>query len=230
MTTPPPKRRHWLQFRLRTLLLAVLVLSLPLSWFALETKRARRQAEIVTSIAAAGGKVNYENVAERAPGWLRNLLGEDFCTKVEMVYYARDIKHHETTSLKALRLQCTYLEGPKVTDAGLQYIAQLPTVESIVLYNTEVTDSGLEHLARLPNLRRLCLWDTERVTDAGLKHVRELAGLEYLNLRGTGITDAGLSHLTTLSNLEDLHAWETNVTPEGIRKLQEILPNCTIRH
>ena len=33
MTTTPPKRRRWLQFRLRALLIAVLVLSVPLQWF-----------------------------------------------------------------------------------------------------------------------------------------------------------------------------------------------------
>ncbi len=39
------KRRRWLQFRLRTLLIAILVLSLPLSWFAARMERALMGSE-----------------------------------------------------------------------------------------------------------------------------------------------------------------------------------------
>jgi hypothetical protein len=54
-----PKRRRWLQFRLRTLLIAVLVLSLPLSWFAVRRERARRQRATIESL---GGRVSYDSL------------------------------------------------------------------------------------------------------------------------------------------------------------------------
>ena len=55
MENERPKRRKWFQFRLRTLLIVVLVLSLPLSWFAWRMDRARRQWETLEEIERLGG-------------------------------------------------------------------------------------------------------------------------------------------------------------------------------
>jgi len=42
--------------------------------------------------------------------------------------------------------------------------------------------------------------------------------------------DAGLEHLEGLTNLKWLRLYKTQVTEEGVKKLQQSLPNCTIRH
>ena len=57
-----------------------------------------------------------------------------------------------------------------------------------------------------------------------------LTSLEYLLLRGTEVTDAGLEHLAGLANLVILDLADTQVTPEGVKKLQEALPECNIAH
>ena len=93
--TPKPKRR-WYQFRMRTLLVFVLLLSVPLSWFAWKLQKARRQREAVEAIVEAGGYVYYdfqidETGAEitgaqpTAPVWLRKSLGDDFFRAVTTV-------------------------------------------------------------------------------------------------------------------------------------------------
>lgn len=51
---------QWFQFRLRTLLIAILVLSLPLSWFAVRMERARRQREAIAAIRKAGALFAFE--------------------------------------------------------------------------------------------------------------------------------------------------------------------------
>jgi hypothetical protein len=57
MTTDSTKRRRWFQFRLRTLLIVVFMLSLPLSWFAVEMDRARRLRETREAVYSLGGRV-----------------------------------------------------------------------------------------------------------------------------------------------------------------------------
>ena len=68
------------------------------------------------------------------------------------------------------------------------------------------------------------------LTDDGLRHVKELAGLELLDLQNqTHVSDAGLEHLKGLVGLLSLDLSGTHVTDEGVKKLQEALPNCEIR-
>ncbi len=54
-----------------------------------------------------------------------------------------------------------------ITDAGLQSIEDLHTLEGVHLAGTAVGDAGLAHLERLTKLKSLTLGQT-RVTDAGL--------------------------------------------------------------
>lgn len=52
------QRLRWFQFRLRTLLVAILLLSLPLSWFGWRLEEARRQRKAVEAIRQMGGLGN----------------------------------------------------------------------------------------------------------------------------------------------------------------------------
>jgi len=56
----PKFKRHWLQFSLRTLLVFMLLLSLPLGWFAMKMQRASRQREAVEAILKVGGTAWYD--------------------------------------------------------------------------------------------------------------------------------------------------------------------------
>ena len=51
-----------------------------------------------------------------------------------------------------------------------------------------------------------------------------------VDLNGTEVTDAGLVHLKGLTQLQTLGLSFTKVIDEGIKKLQEALPNCKIEH
>jgi len=52
--------------------------------------------------------------------------------------------------------------------------------------------------------------------------------LSRLSLWGTKVTDAGLVHLKGLGNLKALDLSATRVTDDGVKQLQEALPNCAI--
>ena len=59
--------------------------------------------------------------------------------------------------------------------------------------------------------------------------MKGLAKLERLYLGGNQVTDAGLEHLIEMKSLEYLDLANTNITDEGVKKLQQALPNCVIR-
>jgi hypothetical protein len=122
------------QFRLRTLLVAVLVLSLPLSWLAVRMQKARRQRGVVEAVERLGGYVRYESefaavqttgtTSRPRPSWLRSLLGDDFCENVVHVNFY----------------------GTKVKDAGLEHLETLKNLDELDLRNTNVTPKGGEKL------------------------------------------------------------------------------------
>ena len=58
------------------------------------------------------------------------------------------------------------LTNTQITDAGLEHLKKLTSLDTLLIDHTEVTDAGLEHLKGSTNLRMLSLVDT-KVTDAG---------------------------------------------------------------
>ena len=59
-----------------------------------------------------------------------------------------------------------------VTDAVIDTLLKIPSLESINLYGTKVTDAGVSKLAALTNLKRLYLWQTAVTPDA-IKTLKE---------------------------------------------------------
>jgi hypothetical protein len=70
----------------------------------------------------------------------------------------------------------------------------------------------------------------EPVTDEAIKAVGKLAFLKQLWLFDTTITDVSLESIINLKSLESLEitGLRHKVTDNGIKKLQEALPNCKI--
>ena len=150
-----------LQFGLRSLLLFIFVLTVPLGWFVDETQQAKKQREAVEAIAAVGGIVHYGGQYEdmiwptaRPPRlclWLLEQLGRDFFFPVTKV-------------------DCTLLVP--LGDEELIFVRNLPMLEELYLADTQVSDHGVKHLVTLSNLRLLVLIDTQ-VTDEGVESLQE---------------------------------------------------------
>ncbi len=195
MTDPEPKRR-WYQFSLKTLLLFVLLCSLPLSWLGVKLDRARKQRQTVVQISkkCRNGSVHFDYGKGKV--WLRKLFGDDFVPAIGVE-----------------------LRGPQVTDAVLEHVKGLRHLQVLSLEDTQVTDAGLVHLKALTSLQVLCL-DGARLTDAGLEHLKGLTSLKRLDLDDTQVTDAGVEHLKGLGSLERLDVARTRVTEIGLNDLQ----------
>jgi len=212
MTTEPPKRR-WFQFRLRTLLIAILVLSLPLSWFAVRMEKARRQREKREAIERLGGEIHFAG-------------GRWDTTTVK---FNTEFGHDEASCVAGLPHLVLFLDHTNTTDAGLEHLKGLDNIVWVSLNHTHISDAGLRHIGELTNLESLCL-DGTRVTDAGLKFLVGLSDLSFLTLDNTQVTDAGLEHLHSMSNLKNVSIVATRVSPEGWNTLHERLPDCMIRY
>ena len=69
------------------------------------------------------------------------------------------------------------------------------------------------------------------VGDQELKRIVSLEGLENVEsvvAKNCKITDRGLLYLGVFKKLGHVYVAQTRVTPEGIEKLQELLPDCLI--
>jgi len=202
-------KRHWYQFRLRTLMVfTVAPIVLGGSWYALKASRARTQRAAVARIQELGGQVFYDVHVSELGGtkhFLKKLFGIDFIANVKGVD----------------------LVGPDIGDAEIESLKAFVHLQSLSLCSDRVTDSGLAHLPALRNLQKLDLTGTS-VTDKGAAKLEKLVTLQDLDLSYTKITDSGLRHLAGLTRLKVLWLVNTQVTDAGVAELRKSLPNCRI--
>ncbi len=176
------------QFSIRSLLVLVVVVSIPCSWLAVEMREAEMQRRAVEELQNVGGTVGYSdnsnpsmiwfNGPPPGPGWLRNLLGDDFFANVTDVSFVfgdttdavlancKDLNQLQTLWLGASahvgprsneelnRPRKHFLLNAQLTDAGLTNLAGLTQLQSLDLSESNVTDEGVAKLQKaLPNCR-----------------------------------------------------------------------------
>ncbi len=219
MTDPKRKRRRWYQYRLRTLLVAMVLVSIPCSWLAVKLNHARRQREVVEAIIKSGGSVGD---ARPVPGlgWLQGLLSDDSLQSFASVEINGEITDATFEHLRALTsMRVLRLDHSNVTDAGLEQLSGLTNLGTLGLGDTQVTDAGLQHVGKLTQLGRLDLEGT-KVTDAGLECLKDMRNLVVLRLENTQVTDAGVEHLKGLTKLRVLRLDRTQITDAGLAHLR----------
>ena len=209
MTDENRKRRRWLQFRLRTLLIGVLVLSLSLSWYAARVTQIQRQNRAIDSLWEHSCFVPpAEDDPAPVVSFLWRCFGQDLFYEPTFVWAMEgracdsDLRYlHEFRNPD--KIDTVLLQDTRVTDMGLTQLESLAGLQKLGLNGTQITDSGLGHLKGLVNLQELFLADTQ-ITDVGLEHLKGLTGLEKLVLDDTQVTDTGLDQLKGLTNLKVL--------------------------
>ncbi len=225
MDEPPPKPRgRWLRFSLRSLLLLVVLIAVPLGW---KVNRARNQRAAVAGLQKLRAQITYDyenaspgsraNAAPPGPKWLIDLLGKEYFADVVQVTVG----------------------GPQVADDTIALIARLPEVEHVTLAWVS-RRPGLDQISTLKQLDDLgLLSEAADITDKGMAYIAKLTKLRSLCLRsgssdGSGvqdrmkITDQGLLNLHELKHLEFVQLQSTQVTQAGIDTLRKALPNCRI--
>ncbi len=156
-----------------------------------------------------------------------NILGSSQITDRGLVHFAG--MHN---------LQGLSLYTDRVTGAGLGHLAGVPGLKYLSI-DGPITDFYLDKVSKLDRLEFLEVRSVGKITDRGLVNIATLTRMRWLTL-GNGstnpsgtkdfmrATDEGLDALCSLKTLEALILNTANVTPGGIQKLRNALPNCRI--
>ncbi len=235
--------RRWLRFRVRGLIVLVLVVGGSLYW---PVRTANIQRDIVHTIRRADGSVRYDwewcdgetipGGQPRAPRQIVDFIGVDYFGGVTVVeLFPRSRYRRDTTdedrevfgaALKSVRrlprMQKLELVASTVRDANLADLNGLTNLTHLDLNWTEVSDAGLAQLNGLTNLRGLLLHRT-LITDAGLAHLEKLPNVTRLHVGYTRITDAGLARLEGLKNLSELDLSGTEISDPGLVHLEGLI-------
>lgn len=119
------------------------------------------------------------------------------------------------------------LSGRRFAPTALAALAPATKLQKLFLQDTSTNDDSLVHLQGLDQLEMLGLARTQ-VTDRGLVELVQLRGLKYLSLNGLPISDAGVDSLCRMSTLTELEVVQTDISSEGLQRLRDALPDCTI--
>ena len=153
-TTKKP-RRSWLQFSVRALLLAVILIAV---FLGVQVNRARTQARAVAAVKAYGGFVHYDyeyvsgayksGCEPWAPSWLRAAIGDDFfrtAVEVNLIYDGTGAAQVQTA---------------RTDDAVMPVLRDLPGLKTLCIHEGQATDlsgwkcsgisSSLENLSSIP--------------------------------------------------------------------------------
>jgi Leucine-rich repeat (LRR) protein len=130
--------------------------------------------------------------------------------------FATTIGDEGAAQLRGSKLTILGLGRSRLTDHGLESLAQISSLTSLNVSQTAVTDRGLTHIARLPNLRILNL-DNTQVTDTGLSELKSHPKLVALFVAGTRLTDQGLEQLCQSNRWTSLRLNNTQVTDAGLQ-------------
>lgn len=121
----------------------------------------------------------------------------------------------------------TVLMFPRVNDEGLTHLANIRSLEDLMLSNAKISDEGLAVLQRLPNLRALDLKSNELSND-GLVALGQFPKLRELSIRSKLIDDEGLVHLGKLTQLQSLTI-AGKVSDSGMSHLSSLTHLQTLR-
>jgi internalin A len=225
MGTPPPKRyradRRRYQYRLRTVFLILLLVSLGLGFFSKRLQRARMHRTAATAIAAAGGEVRgstHQTTVPR-PTRLERLVGSDVLNRPS---YVRIRSEDQLDSVIQLaRVEELDLAGVPISETGAGKIERLPELRSLRLDGSTISDGAFRHVGAVSGLENLYLGTAWKLTDEGLIHLRGLQRLRTLGLPRQA-TDRSLETVGSLVQLERLFLGGARISDDGLGHLENL--------
>ena len=146
---PKPKRR-WHQFSLRTLLIVFVISTVAVGWIGGRVRQARLNREradtsekttkkAVAAIERLGGTVTSAYEERRPQTWLEEQL---------------DDPGSADDPVGVLKVTGVDLYSTGVTDAGLEHLKGLTSLQTLILTDTKVTDDGFKELQQaLPSCK-----------------------------------------------------------------------------
>jgi len=210
-------RDLWPRFSLKTVFIAIALLSACLAHFAL---RARDVHYLRTQIAVLGGTVTFAHEVDEygndlqavhhpLPQFIRDLIGDDIgVSPFSIACGDEQVAGHDFDFLS--KCHC----------AG--------EIRNISLNHTHVGDEAIDSLTSIPCLRSLELAYTS-ISNDGVRKMAHMKRLEFLDVTGTQIDDSTIEDFAKFASLKFLIIGNTGITSEGVTRLRELIPNCEIQ-
>jgi len=135
----------------------------------------------------------------------------------------KGVRGKELEPLKLLEFGANYLrtENHNLSDKDLKYITCLP-LKVLNLSETKVSNEGLRKIAEMKTLESLVLDDCERISDKGVSYLEENTQIIAISLRGTGITSEAARSLSKMPNLRMVDVGRTAADNESVALLQNL--------
>lgn len=240
--------RRLLQFRLRTLLIVMLLLGVLFGYLAIRAQEVKRQRAVVADLRSGGAvlveRLTVEQLKEsgrwedESPqrqaiiakhGFGRFALTEPvgFFSFLDTGYLGRVISVRfssrspsDISALKEMK-NLEQLDLSHTQVAEISALSNLKKLKRLNLWDTPVRD--ISPLSKLTNLESLFLLNTQ-VND--LSALSKLTNLRSLSLNNTQVSD--LSPLIGLKNLISLDVLGTPISKREVEQLRQSLPGCKI--
>lgn len=214
-TTDKPKipKRRWLRFGIRSLMLLVLVISLPMGLIGRDLYRYRIEQAIVLELQTAGCEVHtsrfgvmpftQDDVVEIPEfSWrqriLVNIFGEGFYRRPYFV----QVKQCDVAPL-------------------LQPLAKLETLQFLTFDQSDFTNASGEPISKMKRLTYLHL-EEANIEARLLQQFAHLPYLIELSLSQMKLSDAHLEALTVSKSIEDLRLFDVSISKRGFHHLSQI--------
>lgn len=156
--------RRRFQFRLRTLLLLMVVVSLAFGWVMTERRRIRERREFFAASEIFDFSIGCGLGSQS--DWGKYIFGDDWPSySGEFMWYQNYLYRQSTRHVESLAERkktvrvpwsnrFLFLTGPHVTDVNIQYLSIITRLEYLELVNTSVTDYGVSRLrAAMPHCK-----------------------------------------------------------------------------
>lgn len=237
--------------------LVTLLLIVPVALFiAIEvpTLISERAVELKRrEIGRVGGRCE---IKRECPAWLKRIAGEDFhsfldrSTIVGVNMSGEKIDDQSLSSLVGLTdVRYLTLEDSRVTEKGLEIVAQLKTLRMLNVRNTllrdfsrlealqeletllvdfgKVRDEQFVTLTRIPHLRQLSASRTQ-MSDAGVAEISKSKSIEELNISYATLGEHGLAPLQGMTNLKVLVLEKSTYNPADLEAFKAAVPGCKV--
>ena len=217
LRVPVPRRRTWLRFSLRTLLITTAVVAALLAAFVQWREAKRRERAAADAILNRGGSVNTSPLRGAWVEIAAAVMPRSSLHTTTCVCFAEDATDSDLALLSDLPditdLHIEHCSG--VTPTGLAPLRGLRRMEVLYLKEFFIGDEGLAPLQSMRQLRELWVEHTG-ISDTSAAWIAQNVGLTHLDLDGNDISDAALGPLSTLEHLEVLVLRDTKITSRGL--------------
>ncbi|WP_404307911.1 hypothetical protein [Neorhodopirellula lusitana] len=114
-----------------------------------------------------------------------------------------------------------------ISDSGMADLLLHPGLADVICHgNLRLTGQFFDSVRRSPSIKRIGV-PYSPITDASLALARNCS-LSHLSVRGSKISDASVDNLCSMRSLSQIHVKQTCISPFGLKRLRDALPDCWI--